>query len=144
MVGLMVKPAQPWPWPWPTVTVTPVMASDGMWILCSISLMIWWRKPQDGVSCSKDQIQFDLSSTYVFGTSRFAMRRLCAVACGPRRRSPSVMLGHACQTLAVMYLQQGPLTAENEPTTHRTHRTHRLCATVTHGCARSQSWSLEV
>ncbi len=36
------------------------------------------------------------------------------------------MLGHACETMAVMYLQRGPLSAENETTTHRTHRTHRL------------------
>jgi hypothetical protein len=35
----------------------------------------------------------------------------------------SVMLGHACEMLAVMYLQRGPPIAENETTTHRTHRT---------------------
>jgi hypothetical protein len=35
------------------------------------------------------------------------------------------MLGHACEMLAVMYLQRGPPIAENETTTHRTHRTHR-------------------
>ncbi len=46
-----------------------------------------------------------------------------AVACGPGRRSTSVMLGHACEMLAVMYLQRGPQIAENETTTHRTHRT---------------------
>ncbi len=40
------------------------------------------------------------------------------------RRSTSVMLGHACEMLAVMYLQRGPPIAENESTTHRTHRTH--------------------
>ncbi len=40
------------------------------------------------------------------GTLRFAaMRRLRAVTCGPGRRSTSVMLGHACKMLAVMYLQ---------------------------------------
>jgi hypothetical protein len=33
-------------------------------------------------------------------------------------------LGHACKTLAMMYLQRGPPTAENKPTTHRT-QTHR-------------------
>ena len=48
-----------------------------------------------------------------------------AVACGPGRRSTSVMLGHACEMLAVMYLQPGPPIAENETTTHGTHRTHR-------------------
>ncbi len=43
---------------------------------------------------------------------------LRAVACGPGRRSSSVMLGHACETLAVMYLQrlgEGPPTAEIDP-----------------------------
>jgi hypothetical protein len=59
------------------------------------------------------------------GTSRFAMRRLRAVACGPGRRSTSVMFGHACEMLAVMYLQRGPPIAENEATTHRTDRTLR-------------------
>jgi hypothetical protein len=54
------------------------------------------------------------------GTLRFVMRRLRAVACGPGRRSTSVMLGHACETLAVMYLQLGAPTAENKTTTHRT------------------------
>ncbi len=34
--------------------------------------------------------------------------------------------GHACETLAVMYLQRGPPIAENKSTTHRTHRTHRM------------------
>jgi hypothetical protein len=53
------------------------------------------------------------------------MRWLRAVACGPGRRSTLVMLGHACETWAMMYLQRGPPTAENKPTTHRTHRTHR-------------------
>jgi hypothetical protein len=53
------------------------------------------------------------------------MRRLRAVACGPGRRSTRVMLGHACETLAMMYLQRGPPIAENKSTTHRTHRTHR-------------------
>jgi hypothetical protein len=43
----------------------------------------------------------------------------------PGRRSTGVMLGHACEMLAVMYLQRGPPIAENETTTHRTHRTHR-------------------
>jgi hypothetical protein len=32
---------------------------------------------------------------------------------------------HACETLAVMNLQLGPLIAEKKSTTHRTHRTHR-------------------
>ncbi len=40
---------------------------------------------------------------------------------GPGR----LMLGHACETLAVMYLQRGPPIVENQSTTHRTHRTHR-------------------
>jgi hypothetical protein len=53
------------------------------------------------------------------------VRMLRAVACGPGRRSTSVMLGHACEMLAVMYLQRGPPIAENESTPHRTHRTHR-------------------
>jgi hypothetical protein len=50
--------------------------------------------------------------------------------CGPGRRSTSVMLGHACETLAVMYLQRGPTIAENKSTTHRTveciERSHQL------------------
>ena len=42
------------------------------------------------------------------------------------------MLGYvtyACEMLAVMYLQQGPLTAEYETTTHRTHRMQTMIAT---------------
>ncbi len=31
-----------------------------------------------------------------------------AEACGPGRRSTRVILGHACETLAVMHLQRGP------------------------------------
>ncbi len=38
--------------------------------------------------------------------------------CGPGRR-------YACETLAVMDLQRGHRTAENEPTTHKTRGTHR-------------------
>ncbi len=32
--------------------------------------------------------------------------------------------------VTVMYLQRGPLTAENETTTHRTHRTHRTLGSI--------------
>ena len=39
-----------------------------------------------------------------------------------------VRITYACETLAVMYLQRGPPTAENKTTTHRTHRTHRTLA----------------
>ncbi len=34
---------------------------------------------------------------------------------GPGRRSISVMLGHACETLAVMYLQEGPRLRKIDP-----------------------------
>jgi hypothetical protein len=50
------------------------------------------------------------------------------------RRATSVMLGHACETLAVMYLQPGPLTAENKSTTHRTHSTALLRASAAPAC----------
>jgi hypothetical protein len=43
------------------------------------------------------------------------------------------LVGHSCETLAVMYLQQGPLIAENKPTMHRMHRMHRTL---------HQNWSL--
>ncbi len=48
-----------------------------------------------------------------------------AQSCGPGRRSISVIFGHACEMLAVMYLQRGPPIAENETTTHRTHSIER-------------------
>ena len=41
----------------------------------------------------------------------------------------AIMLGHACETLAtVMYLQRGPPSAENKPTTQRTNRTLYMLA----------------
>jgi hypothetical protein len=52
-------------------------------------------------------------------------------------RSTRVMLGHACETLAVMYLQRGSPIAENKSTTHRTHGTHRtLSVRKVLGCVR--------
>jgi hypothetical protein len=39
-----------------------------------------------------------------------------------------VMLGYAFGTLAVMYLQRGPPTVKNKPTTNGTHRMHRMLA----------------
>jgi hypothetical protein len=65
--------------------------------------------------------------------------KLHAVAHGPRRQSTSVMLGHACETLAVMCcsaFSKGPHLLEIKPqcidtvtvtVTVRTHSMHTFC-----------------
>jgi hypothetical protein len=70
------------------------------------------------------------------------MRQLRAVACGSGRQSTSVMLGHACKMLAVMYLQQGPPIEENESTTHRTLRTHKTRSLSHCSCGHAYSTCL--
>ena len=51
-------------------------------------------------------------------TPSFFMRLLRAVACCPWKWSTRVMLGHAYETLAAMYLQWVPPIAKNKSTTH--------------------------
>jgi hypothetical protein len=60
-----------------------------------------------------------------FAQSRARIRAAVARGMALRAMGCSLMLGHTCEMLAVMYLQRGPPIAENESTTHRTHRTHR-------------------
>jgi hypothetical protein len=47
-----------------------------------------------------------------------------------RPTATRVMLSHACETLAVMYLQREPTIADNNPATHIMHRVHRTCFQV--------------
>ncbi len=73
----------------------------------------------------------------MWNLARSVMRRLRAIACGPGRRSSSVMLGHACETLAAMYFQRGPPIAKNKTPAHRTHRTHSPGLFPCHYCFES-------
>ncbi len=75
----------------------------------------------------------DTDHSIVGQPGRYSVTPHSGCAWPPGRRSTRVMLGHACETLAVMYLQRGPPIAENKSTMHRTHRTHRfppLCSSV--------------
>ena len=60
---------------------------------------------RNGLNQLRHPVTVTVTVTVTNGTLRFAMRRLRAVTCGPGRQSTSVMLGHACEMLARMYLQ---------------------------------------